>query len=80
MSTRILKWTKDEPKIMDRKARKIMMMNRIYHLQNDIDRLYISRMEGGQGLLRIADCVETEEQNLSLCLDKLGHIVQRKAY
>ena len=27
-------------------------------------------MEGGRGLLSIADCVETEEQNLSLYLDQ----------
>ena len=27
-------------------------------------------MEGGQGLLSIADCAETEEQNLSLYLDQ----------
>ena len=45
-------------------------MNRMYHPQSDTDRLYIPRMEGGQGLLSIADCVETEEQNLSLYLDQ----------
>ena len=65
-----LKWTKDELKVMDRKTRKIMTMNRMYHPQSDTDRLYIPRMEGGQGLLSIADCVETEEQNLSLYLDQ----------
>ena len=48
-----------------------MTVNRMYHPQSDTDRLYIPRMEGGQGLLSIADCVETEEQNLSLCLDHL---------
>ena len=62
-SAGILKWTKDELKAMDRKTRKIMTMNRLY-------RLYIPRMEGGRGLLSIADCVETEEQNLSLYLDQ----------
>ena len=62
-SAGILKWTKDELKAMDRKTRKIMTMNRLY-------RLYIPRMEGGRGLLSIADCVETEEQNFSLYLDQ----------
>ena len=38
-----------------------MTMNRMYHTQSDIDRLYIPRMEGGPGLLSIGDCVETEE-------------------
>ena len=69
-SAGILKGTKDELKAMDRKTQKIMMMNRIYHPQSDTDRLYIPRIKGGRGLLSIADCVETEEQNLSLYLDQ----------
>ena len=31
----------------------------MYHLQSDIDKLNIARMAGEQGLLTIADCVET---------------------
>ena len=69
-SAGILKWTKDELKAMDRKTRKIMTMNRMCHPQSDTGRLYILRMDGGRGLLSIADCVETEEQNLSLYLDQ----------
>ena len=69
-SAGILKWTQDELKAMDRKKRKIMTVNRMYHPQSDTDRLYIPRMEGGRGLLSIADCVETEEQNLSLYLNQ----------
>ena len=42
-----------------------MTMNRMYHSHSDTDRLYIPRMEGGRGLLSIADCVETKEQNIS---------------
>ena len=52
----ILKWTKDELKAMGRKTKKIMAMNRMYHAQSDTDRLYIPRIEGGRGLLSIADC------------------------
>ena len=44
----ILKWTKDERKFMNKKTRKIMTMNRMYHPQIDTDRLYIPRMEGGR--------------------------------
>ena len=69
-SAGIIKWTKDELKAMDRKIQKIMTMNRMYHLQSDTDRLYPPRIEGGRGLLSIADCVETEKQNLSLYLDQ----------
>ena len=53
---------------MDRKTLKIMTMNRMYYPQSDTGRLYIPRMEGGRGLLSTKDCVETEEQNLSLYL------------
>ena len=69
-SAGILKWTKDEMNIMDRKTRKIKTMNRMYQPQSGTDRLYIPRLDGGRGLLSIADCVETEEQNLSLYLDQ----------
>ena len=69
-SAGILKWTKDELKTMDRKTQKIMTMDRMYHSQSDTDKLYIPRMEGGRGLLSIAYCVETQEQNLSLYLDR----------
>ena len=43
----IPKWTKDEQKVNDRKTRKIITMNRMYHPESDIHELYISRMEGG---------------------------------
>ena len=69
-SAGIIKWTKDELKAMDRKIQKIMTMNRMYHPQSDTDRLYFPRIQGGRGLLSIADCVETEKQNLSLYLDQ----------
>ena len=59
-------------KVMDRKTQKFMMMNRMYHPQSGTDRLYIPRIEGGQGLLSIAGCVETEEQNLFLYLGQRG--------
>ena len=53
-------------KVMDRKTRKIMTMNRKNHPHSNTDRLYIPRMEGRQGLLRIKDYKETGKQNLSL--------------
>ena len=39
-----LKWTKDELKDMNRKTRKKMIMNRMYHTQRDTDRMYIPRI------------------------------------
>ena len=37
-SAGILKWTKDEMKVLRRKTQKIMKMNRMYHPQSDTDR------------------------------------------
>ena len=72
-SAGILKWTKDELKVMDRKTWKIITISRMYQPQNDTDRLYIPRMQTGWKLLSIAAvCVETEELNLSLYLDQSG--------
>ena len=62
-SAGILKWTKDELKVMVMKTQKILLINRMYHPQSDADGLYIPRMEGEQGLLSIVDCVEAEEKN-----------------
>ena len=67
-SSGILKWAIDELKVMDRKSKRIMIMSTMYHVQSDIDKLCIPKMEGGRGLLSITDCVETEKQNLSLYL------------
>ena len=62
----ILKWTKEELRAIDRKTRKILTANRMYHPQSDVHRLYLPRKEGGRGLLSIEDCVTDEEKSLSL--------------
>ena len=46
-SAGILKWTKDELKVMDRKTRKIITISRMYQPQSGTDGLYISSMETG---------------------------------
>ena len=40
------------------------MMHKILHLRNDIERLYVSRKEGGRGLVIIEDCVNASIQRL----------------
>ena len=37
-SAGILKWTKDEMKVLSRKTQKMMKMNRMYHPQSDTER------------------------------------------
>ena len=37
---------------IDRKARKVMEMNKELHLRSDVDGLHVSRTEGGRELIR----------------------------
>ena len=53
-----LKWTREELKQMDQRTRKLMTVLKALHLRDDIDRLYVSRKEGGRGLASIEDTVD----------------------
>ena len=57
----ILKWTIAELDEMDRKTRKIMMINKEFHPKSDVDRLYVTRSKGVRGLIGCKSCVVTEE-------------------
>ena len=49
--TGILKWNKNELQEIDRKTRRFMTMNKELHPRNDVARLYVSRKNGGRGLI-----------------------------
>ena len=53
-----LKWTKDELKQIDQRTTKLMTRHKALHLRDDVDRLYVSRKEGGRGLASIEDSVD----------------------
>ena len=59
-----LKWTRDELKEMDQRTRKLMTMHKALHPKNNVDRLYVSRKEGGRGLASIEDTVDASIQRL----------------
>ena len=59
-----LKWTRDELKQMDQRTRKLMTMHKALHPRDDVDRLYVSRKEGGRGLASIQDSVDASIQRL----------------
>ena len=48
-----LKCTRDELKQMDQRTRKLMTIHKALHPRDDVDRLYVSRKEGGRGLTSI---------------------------
>ena len=59
-----LKWTRDELKQMDQRTRKLMTMHKALHPEDDVDRLYVSRKDGGRGLASIKDTVDASIQRL----------------
>ena len=65
-----LKWTKDEHRQMDQRTRKLMTMHKALHPRDDVDRLYVSRKEGGRGPASIEDSVDTSIQRLENYIEK----------
>ena len=53
-----LRWTRDELQQMDQRARKLMTMHKALHPRDDINRIYVSRKEGGGKLASIEDNVD----------------------
>ena len=43
---------------MNQRTRKLMTMNKALHPRDDVDRLYVSRKEGGRGLTCIEDSAD----------------------
>ena len=52
-SFNVVNWTLQEIRKLDRKTRKILTMYRMNHPKADVDRIYISRKEGGRGLIQL---------------------------
>ena len=65
-----LKWTREELKQMDQRTRKLMTMHKALHPRDDVDRLYVSRKEGGRGLASIEDTVDASIQRLEDYIEK----------
>ena len=59
-----VKWTREELKQMDTRTRKLMTMHKALHHRGDVDRLYVSRKEGGRRLANIEDNVDASIQRL----------------
>ena len=61
----MLHWKKEELTVMDRMTRKGMTMHQALHPKSDVDRVYVSRHNGGRGLISVEMCAMTEENNLA---------------
>ena len=56
-----VRWTKEGLKSSDRMTRKVLTMNSAFHPKSDNDRLYVSRVNGGRGLISCEGCVRSEQ-------------------
>ena len=65
-----LKWTRDELKQMDQRTRKLKTMHKALHPRDNVDRLYVSRKEGGRGLDSNKDSVDAPLQRLEDYIQK----------
>ena len=65
-----LKWTRDELRQMDKRTRKLMTMQKALHSKDDVNRLYVTRKEGGRGLACIEDSVDRFMQRLEYYIEK----------
>ena len=55
---------------MDQRTRKLMTMNKALHPRDDVDRLYVSRREGGRGLASIEGCVDASKERFEDYIEK----------
>ena len=65
-----VKWTREELKQMDQRTKKLMTMHKALHPRDDVDRLYVSRKEGGRGLTSIEVSVDESIQQLDDYIEK----------
>ena len=65
-----LKWTREKLKQMDLRTRKLMTMHKALHPRDDIDRLYVTRIEGGRELASIKDSVDASIKQLKDYIEK----------
>ena len=52
-----------------------MTMNKALHYRDEVDRLYMSRKEGGRGLTSIEDSDEASMQRLDDYIEKHGELI-----
>ena len=81
-SNAFLDWTKEELQQIDRRTRNLLTMHKGLHPKSNVDRLYISRKEGGTGLLNVHLAIirllkyvgNSEERLLNASRQTHGHV------
>ena len=65
-SFNIINWTLQQLAKLDTKTRKFLTMYKMHHPKSDVDRLYLPRIEGGRGLIKL----ELSYKTTTIGLDK----------
>ena len=65
---------------LDRMTRKQFTMYKALHPRADVDRLYVSRRDGGRGLLSISDVVCLEKSSLALYVQRCKEPIMSKIH
>ena len=75
-----LKWTRNELKPMDQRTRKLISIHKALHHRDDVDRIYVSRKEGGRRLASIEDSVDATIRRLYTKTRWRTHYSHQKRY
>ena len=65
-----VKWTCEKLKQIDQRTRKLIHMHKVLHQRDGVDRLYVSRKEGGKRLASIEDSVNALTHQLENYIEK----------
>ena len=68
----IVSWTKEEMAAANVKTRKLPTMHGDFHSKSNVQRLYTSQKEGGQGLVSVQVTIQDETQNIQQCISKMA--------
>ena len=73
----LINWTKNELQELDRKTRKKLTMYGAFHPKSNVNRLYLTRQEGGRGLIGAEETVRSEENSLGWYVMNNAHEIMR---
>ena len=66
----IVDWAREDLELLDKKTRKMLTCNSLFHPGANVARLYLKRCEGGRGLTSAKDCIPSECNGLWDYLEK----------
>ena len=65
----IINWLESDLKQIDVNIRKMLHMYKMFHIKNDVDRLYGPRDTGGRGLISVWDSFKTN-------ISRIAHVIE----